>query len=670
MPPKRKGRKFGPKSEAAPHVTNPVVQKTSKRSTKASTRRRSTRAGLRSEASTDYTQPLDNPDSVFRRRRKFQKAQEQEQLPDQPKNQSGDSVGGIVQSVETTLLEVNRRLEYEIAYEHSDEVPSPGQPETDPEQLSYRKWGNLPPFDEEVLAVIEAIIADPGMANTFERTGPQHDKFPEGLEHRNVFLEASTISDPYKEHVHQLESKEFVSETAEERASSEQLWRSDQAKCIDGSNEALFQRTVMMTMIARHRLVHDHDRDTDIRNCLDYSVEESWTCPPMPTRAYRRGMPFLTQPKPDLAWREMPTATRRLACFEKDGMVGRSRVFHFFTIEAKKASTSTGNMVGQLQSLNNASQALHNMFEFFRDAGEYHEKAFFDKVRFFSAVASTEGLIIRIHRATREPSDGSGIGLIMKDRPEYPLRFEYQEFARIQGNEFERITVLELPEKILLRYGADELHPLLKGAAAAIMERLGKHPEELALRDDVGQPHQYKTCYFDGRKSRASMGLPSRPVSEANVSVDMLQNGATTPTQATHSTQGQPLVPAQPSNGTGKRSREVLWVVRLLGALAREYNEVTPADICGTATILHVTNKANRNEYTVRCTRTTVAMQPHSISLQRTRMVIVYNDAGTGSQRQHATFFFFSLLVGWRGPFNTSGNGDEFASSVFSRKDG
>lgn len=73
----------------------------------------------------------------------------------------------------------------------------------------------------------------------------------------------------------------------------------------------------------------------------------------------------------------------------------------------------------------------------------------------------------------------------MNDRPEYPLRFEYREFARIQRNDFERITVLELLEKILLRYGADELHSLLKGAAKAIVERLGKHPEELALRDDV-----------------------------------------------------------------------------------------------------------------------------------------------------------------------------------------
>ncbi len=435
---------------------------------------------------------------MFRSRRKSQKAEEKEKLPDRPETRSGSRSWGIVPSVEATLLEVNRRLQYETAYEHSHGIPCPLPPGTDPEQLSYSKWGYLPPFDEEALAVIEAIMADPGMAKTFERIGPQHDNFPQGLQQRNVRLEACKIHDPYEDHVHQLESREFALETTEERTSGGQLWRSDQAKCTDGSNEALFQRTVMMNLIARHRLMHDYDRGSDIRNRLDYSVEELWTCPPMPTRAYWMGGSLLTQPKPDLAvffrrselipdelWSWMPSATRRLACAEKEGMQGETRVFHFFTIEAKKASTSTGSHVGQLQSLNNASQALHNMFEFFQDAGKSHQKAFFDKVRFFSVVASSEGLIIRIHRATRVPSNGSAKGLIMEDRPEYPLRFEYREFATIPKEQFDRIKVLELLEKILLRYGAEELHPLLKGAAEALMERLGKHREEIALRADV-----------------------------------------------------------------------------------------------------------------------------------------------------------------------------------------
>lgn len=540
---------------------------------------------------TDCAKPLDDPDAAFRRGRKSQKAKGKERLPSRSESQSGDRSWEAVPDVDDTLLEVTRRLQEEIAQRYIDERAPPLRPGSNPEQLPYSTWGYLPPFDEEALAVIEAIMADPAMAKTLERIGPQHEDFPPGLQQRNVSLEASTIPDPYEDHVHQLESKEFVLETTEERTSSEQLWKLDRAKCIDGTNEALFQRTVMMNLIARHRLMHDPDRDAESRSRLDYSVEEAWTCPPMPSRAHWMRTNLLTQPKPDLAvffrrselipdetWSWMPSATQRLACIEGRGMIGRSRVFHFFTIESKKASTPTGSFVGQLQSLNNASQALHNMFEFFQDAGKSHQKAFFDKVRFFSAVASSEGLTIRIHRATRVSSNGSRKGLIMEDRPDYPLRFEYREFATIPKDKFDRIPVLELFEKILLRYGAEELHPLLKGAAEALMERLGKDHGEIALRADVnfyrhGQiflPKSRKQTptglttsslprmALDGPQSRASMGPPRRPRLKTNVSANMLENGTKTPTQPTQPTQftqDQPLASPQPSKGVQKRGR-------------------------------------------------------------------------------------------------------------------
>lgn len=233
---------------------------------------------------------------------------------------------------------------------------------------------------------------------------------------------------------------ESVPETDEERKWHEQLWMSDQAKCNERTNEALFQRTLMMSLIARHALIYD--RDTSDESCLDFSVEETWTCPPMPTRAYQMNARFLTQPKPDLAvcfrrkavipellWYNLPRATRHLVCYESSGEC-TERVFHFFTIEAKKATIGSCDSVGKCQSLNNASQALHNMYEFFKDAGPQHEDTFFAQVRFFSVVASNGGLTIRIHRATREI--GSDWGFIMRDRPDYPLRFEYQDILTIE----------------------------------------------------------------------------------------------------------------------------------------------------------------------------------------------------------------------------------------------
>jgi len=374
----------------------------------------------------------------------------------------------------------------------------------------------LPPLDKEAVAIIEAIIADPSIAQRYERIGPTNIDFPKGLSHRNVFLKESTVPDPYADHVQLLEIQESIAETASEMKCHGQLWTMDQAKCNEGSNEALFQRTLIMSLIARHRWIYDRD-DTKVRY-LDFGVEESWSCPPMPTRAYRKGLKFLTQPKPDLAvsfrrpavmsnslWNRMPDATQRLACCGNLGAHWGSRVFPFFTIEAKKTMISNGDTVGMLQSLNNASQALHNMYEFFKDAGQTHEENFFGKVRFFSVVASTEGLTIRIHRATQEPTDGSGQSFIIEDRTDYPLRFEHREFCRIGKDEFDRKSVLEMLERILFAYGATELRQLLQKAAEALMEKLTNHPEEKDARED-------EDFYRYGQTIKLAMGNTQTPV--------------------------------------------------------------------------------------------------------------------------------------------------------------
>ena len=244
----------------------------------------------------------------------------------------------------------------------------------------------------------------------------------------------------------------------------------------------------MMGLIARHLSIYNEDPTN--RSCLDYSVEETWTCPPMPTRAYWIGTQFLTQPKPDLAvcfrrkalisdklWIMMPESIKSLACFENITEKGNKRIFHFFTIEAKR---EIDDDVGKRQGLNNASQALHNMFEFFRDAGQQHEDIFFAKVRFFSVVASTEGLIIRIHRAIKISDEES----VIKD---YSLKFEYQEFDRVHKHiNFDRRTVLGLSKKILIAYGAGKLRLLLSDAAKALMQKLEGDPEGMKLRQESG----------------------------------------------------------------------------------------------------------------------------------------------------------------------------------------
>jgi len=540
-----------------------------------------TRSGLRSRPSTRSAPIIiDDPESILRKARRSQKGRETIKARDRPESPTRSQLPGIVKSIETTLADEDRRVDDSAPGLSPDEDTSRLSQDTDPEQTFYRKWGYLAPFDEEAAAVIDAIIADPDMAQTVKRISPENAKFLQGLKYRNVFLTESSAPDPYAGHIKSLAPEDTVLESDAETESHGQLWILDQAKCNLGSNEALFQRTLMMSLIARHWFIYE--REATNQRCLDFSVEEPWSCPPMPTRAYWLGTTYLTQPKPDLAvcfrrqalipdylWNKLPIATKRLACYENAGEIAETRVFHFFTIEAKKALKSADDNVGKRQGLNNASQALHNMFEFFRDAGQQHENIFFTKVRFFSVVASTEGLTIRIHRATREPEDGLDQGFII---PEYPLRFEYRELYRFQKDNFDRKTVLKTFEQILIGYGVSELRHLLHDAAKALMKKLENDLDGMRAREkdefyrygqtsiapgsrlytpaaSVDRSMQNDTSSHIQQSGMAMEALSQAP-SETNISINMLQSGTATPMQTRNQTSTQAL------NKSEKRGRE------------------------------------------------------------------------------------------------------------------
>ena len=507
----------------------------------------------RSTRSAATAQPFeDDPESILREARRSRRARQSLDAHHRLESSACGLPVGLVRSIESSLTENYRSADSEVDSNYFDNDPTQSWQSTDPEQVFNRTWGYLPPLDEETVALIEAIIANPAMAKESIRIGPENPEFPRGLMHQNVFISESPDADPIAIYIKQINLEESPRESDEERQSHRQLWKLDQIRCKDGSNEALFQRTLMMSLIARHSLIYKTQPDS--KRFLDFSVEEVWNSPPMPTRAYTKDAQFLTQPKPDLAvcfcreavidnklWYNMPKATIRLACYEKDTESAGERVFHFFTVEAKKAEMSPDDTVGKRQSLNNASQALHNMFEFFKDAGPKHEEIFFKEVRFFSVVASTEGLTIRIHRATRGRADRSDLGHIMPDRPDYPLRFEYEEFDRVEKRTFDRDTVFDTFERILVGYGVKKLRGLLYDAAEAIMEKLSDDPEGMQEREHRHFYRYEQTVMKPG--SRKSATAASKTPSIANRSVDSLQ----TPTQT------RDLTPMQTGSSFGSK---------------------------------------------------------------------------------------------------------------------
>lgn len=374
----------------------------------------------------------------------------------------------------------------------------------DPQELHYREIGYFPLLSQEVLDLLELVLDNPDIAKSMLAS---HKKFERGLEKRNVNMKATKNQDAYVNEIWKLESQIPAEnkESPDDKTLQQEVWNVDKIKCSN-DNEALFQRTLMMSMIDRHRFFFN--KATAARNRYDYSVEKLWDCPPMPTHAIALGDPLLPRPKPDLSVsfrldeivplnlrKHMPEAAEDLIVCEGNP---RERAFPFFTIEAKKAFISPDDPAALNQSLNNASQALHNMYEFFREAGD--EATFFEKVRFFSIAAMSKGVRVRIHRAAETQE---------RIVPSYPLCFEYEEFVRIDDGDFKRQNVVDVFEKIIWGYGP-QLFNLLHEAAIAVAEKFKNNSNLARERDECYYRHGQSGGKFYEKlasvaQSRASM---------------------------------------------------------------------------------------------------------------------------------------------------------------------
>lgn len=384
----------------------------------------------------------------------------------------------------------------------------------------YEKIGYLAPLDNATLDAIEHFLDISAEAASGRTRAENMNKFEKGLEWRNVPLKEG--HDPYLEELQNLTSVLETSHqlTPEEQTAKgvlktyhDQLWERDRKKCEDHSQEAIFQRTLLISMIDRLNLIYTSAKASE--PCLfDFAVETPWSCPPMPTRAAIQksyDAKWLPRPRPDLAvafvrkslfpkgcdWSELPPATQKLICYEGDSPENSTRAFHFLTIEAKRAYTGIDDRIARNQCLNNASQALHNMYEFFKEAdagvepGEVEEnymEIFFTKVRVFSIVATDGGMKIRIHRACDKDHlhQEETLSTITED---YPLQFAYSDYAEITRKEFTYHRVVEELSKIVLGYGAKELKKNLQSAIRVVHKKFADYRKE--KNEQLGRDEKY-----------------------------------------------------------------------------------------------------------------------------------------------------------------------------------
>ncbi|RYP01738.1 hypothetical protein DL764_006100 [Monosporascus ibericus] len=446
-------------------------------------------------------------------------------------------------------------------YSSGLEDSSASNSEKDSLAALYKRIGYLPPLDEQTLDLLDQVLANPSMGRSGGRISPsEQEDFRFGLEDRNVALQP--YRDAYVDHIESLSSS--LSVESNKKSGVIRTWELDLQKARDDNFEPIFQRTVMMSMINRHCFIYNQEDDGSRSNplILDFAVEDAWKCPPMPSRALNNPQPrCLSQPKPDLAiafrqyaifqdeiWPELPQATKNLVCYEgqKQAIGKEARVFHFVTVEAKNKFKTPDDEIGLLQSLNNASQSLHNMYEFFREAGDTHVRVFFDKVRVFSAVSTSNGIKIRIHRACptknailaedarpeAETASGKQPNNQVPARrsivPDYPLQFLYDDFfeASSATADFTRENVVGIFEKIIVSYGIGELRGHLRAAAQAFETKCVEYEEKnnnMRLGRDIG--YYMHGLPLPPRGATPSLPAPSVHPSQVSLSTQAALGG-------------------------------------------------------------------------------------------------------------------------------------------------
>ncbi|KAI8946099.1 hypothetical protein F4801DRAFT_593625 [Xylaria longipes] len=254
-------------------------------------------------------------------------------------------------------------------------------------------------------------------------------------------------------------------------------FKKDLTHC-EHSNEAVFQRTAMISIIDRWRL----------NDMFDFNCEGHWSLQgkyPLPSTLGIEDK--VTGPKPDLAiffntesllgsdGFSAPLPPVLKSCIFPDRYV--RRCFPFVFIEAEKAFHDITLAV--YANMHSASQALFNIYTWMRKAGQTDD--FFQSVRLFSIAINVEKVIVRTHRA--EALDNKE-GLV----------FLCDELCTLYR--YDRDDVCLLIRNILVDYGAKELCKILKNT----VEEVSKQYAEGTFQND--EPSK--------RKNDANLDGPSK----------------------------------------------------------------------------------------------------------------------------------------------------------------
>lgn len=308
-----------------------------------------------------------------------------------------------------------------------------------------------------------------------------------GLKNRNVSMRDETDTE-WKTTIMKMKEEapeEFIRMPTQDR----ECWDRDLKKiCTD--REAVLQRSIMMSSLARHSLPDE----------VDWTAETPWLSE-LPKHkvevTYEQKTQFMPPPKPDLcvAFTEAKlefdikveqTLGKLVACvFPEDLKAAERRGFHFFSMEMKTRNAENGMPRAHLQNFNTVTHALYNVWRLMEYVDMY--ESFYKNVRFISVAANGKEMGFRIHRAEVDED-------YRKIDSEFPLTFKYDDLVEF-GDPTTPMTyenVRRTMWAVLVGYGVKELLPTLNEALGRVRKKfLETHlPPSTAEMGQVERPEE------------------------------------------------------------------------------------------------------------------------------------------------------------------------------------
>ncbi|KAH9905854.1 hypothetical protein F4778DRAFT_681545 [Xylariomycetidae sp. FL2044] len=282
----------------------------------------------------------------------------------------------------------------------------------------------------------------------------------------------------------------------------------DLEHCKDPSNEAVFQRTVMMSIIDRSHL----------KETFDFNCEGQWSLQgtyPLPSTNGPGDM--VTGPKPDLAIffrydelvgtdpvsRSASIPKELQSCINPDGYL--ERCFPFIFVEAKRGFDNIEPAV--LANMHSASQALFNIYAWMNRAKQ--DTKFFTDVRLFSMAINAEKLIVRVHRA-REIVNGDRTGLV----------FTYDDLYHQPKFYYTRDEACTFVHNILNNYAKQTLLPTLKDAIATVLKEHERDVGFLKRKSDAAIQDRPGKRFFSQAQVQHQVVDPSSSMGMSGVHID------------------------------------------------------------------------------------------------------------------------------------------------------